>query len=91
MLELGRVRIDHFFVLQSKHIERIAVLCRQGNDRFEEIVDDWPDNERLEFERHFSGFDFRDVQNVVDEREQVIAGLLNFLQIGGKGRIPFLA
>ena len=66
----------------QRHFEAVAVLLdeRPGGDGG--LVDDGPDLECLEIQPHLAGLDLGEVEDVVDEPEQVLAGGLDLLEVG---------
>ena len=63
MPDVGRA-VDH---------ELVAVLLDERLDGRRHVVDQRRDVERLEEELHLAGLDLRQVEDVVDQREQVLA------------------
>ena len=61
--------------------ERIAVLLGQRNDERPHLFEQRHDFDVFEKNVHLAGFDFRQIENVVDQAEQVTAGAFDLLEI----------
>ena len=69
-------------VRSARNLERIAVLHNLHLDCRGNVGDQRRDVESLEVQLHLAGLDLREIEDVVDEDQQVLAGSGDFLQIG---------
>ncbi len=75
-VHLGRgVRLDRG--------HKIHRLVRTGAKRRHSLFDHFAKIKRLVYQRHFPGLDFGKVENVINHRQQRLAGTLDDLGIGG--------
>ena len=66
----------------------VAVLRHQRAEGRGDLVDCRRHIERLQKERHSTGFDFREVENVVDQAELVFGSSMDFLEVGNVFFVP---
>ena len=89
--DLRLVGVHDAEVVGTGDDQRVAVLLDQRlHDRLD-ILDQLPDLERLNEEVHPAGLDLGEVEDVVDQTQQVLAGSIDPLQIRQEGvRIEIL-
>ena len=73
--------------MSSGHVddERVAVLLDQRLDDRLDVAHELADLERLQEQVHPPGLDLGEVQDVVDEPEQVLAGRVDLLEVREEG------
>ena len=85
------VGVDQPDVGRAAHLEQVVVLLDQRADRRRDVLHQRADVEVLEEQLHLAGLDLRQVEHVVDQREQVLAGARGSCRgraPGPRGRAP---
>src|SRR4029077_14761084 len=81
--DLGAVGENGAAVFGAIDLQPVAILFDQRLDSRRDFLSHALDDYLLDEQGHFSRLDFREIQDVVDEREEVFPGRANFLQIRG--------
>ena len=91
LTDLGCVGSHRAKVFLTFHLERVAVLLHQGLDGADHLLNHGRHINRLQEKIHLASLNFRNIEHIVDEPEQVLAGAVNFLQVGDKTLLAQLA
>jgi hypothetical protein len=83
--DFRQVGVHRADVVGAGDDQGVAVLVDQRLDDVGDVADQLGDVELFEVEVHPAGLDLREVQDVVDEPEQVLAGRVDPLEIGQEG------
>ena len=78
---LGQIAVDRADLVGAAHHESVASLLGQRGDGRRDAIDHGPQLEGLEIERHLAGFDLGKIEDVVDQAEQMLAGILDLAQV----------
>ena len=79
--DLGLVGVHRADVVGALDHQRVAVLLDQRLDDRLDVPDELADLERLQEQVHPAGLDLGEVQDVVDQPEQVLAGRVDPLEV----------
>jgi len=82
LANLGQVGPHGTRVVDTAHLEGVGVLLHQRLDDRHHVGDHVRDAELLEIELHLAGLDLGQVQDVVDQPQQVLAGAVDLLEVG---------
>ena len=82
--DLGQIGVHGAKLIGAADFKGIGVLLDQRRNGGDHVLEHGGDVEGLQEEVHLAGFDLRQVENVVDQRQQMLAGGLNFLQVGNE-------
>ena len=85
MPDLGQVGPHRSEIVGVVEVQGIGVLLHERLDGAHDVLNHRCDVERLQEQVHLAGLDFRQVQDVVNEPQQVFARPLNFMEIGDEG------
>src|SRR5262249_39164522 len=80
LLEPHRIRLECADVLLRFHDEPVLVLFGKLSGGADDFADQARQIDRLGIELELAGFDFREIQNLIDETEQVRAGRIHTTQ-----------
>ena len=76
------VRVHAVDVRRAVHLQDVLVLLDEGMDGGLDVVHQVAHVEGLEVQLHLAGLDLRQVEDVVDEGEEVLARGVDLLQVG---------
>ena len=82
LTQFAQISVHEADVRRARNLERIAVLHNLHFDCRGNVGDQRRDVESLEVQLHLAGLDLREIEDVVDEDQQVLASSGDFLEIG---------
>ena len=71
-------------------LEDVTIFPHEGSDRGHQIVEHLADVKALEPKLHLAGFDFREIQDAVDQREEMLPGTLDLSEVRDEEFFEFL-
>src|SRR6185369_5834166 len=80
LLELRAIGIDEHAVFRDAVRRVEPFLAHHGLELLRDLDDDLAKRNLLEMERHLAGLDLREIEDVVDECLEVLAGRTNALE-----------
>ena len=83
----GHIRMHASDSRWAFQLERVAVLGHQRLHGRHDVVDERQQLERFGEQLHLSGFDLREVEHVVNQRQEVLAGRVDLPEIWKERRI----
>ena len=85
LADLGLVGVHRADVVGARDDQRVAVLLHQRLDDRLDVPHELADLERLQEQVHPPGLDLGEVQDVVDQPQQVLAGRVDPLEVREEG------
>ncbi len=82
LAQLGLVRLHGADVGRAVNLETVAVAVDQRTHRGRDVLDQRGNVERLDEQFGAPGFDLGQIEDVVDQRQQVLAGRADLVQVG---------
>ena len=90
LADLDLVRAHHAQLGAATELERVAVPGHQRLDCRADVGEHGGDVELLDEDVHLAGLDLRQVEDVVDQAEQVLAGAADLVEVGLEHVLPQL-
>ena len=81
LLHLGLIGAEAADVGRADQLELVLVLADQRRDDRHDLVDQRPHIHLLDEHVHLAGFDFGQIEDVVDQAQQVAAGAFDLLEV----------
>src|SRR5262249_44708172 len=80
--DFNQIGVHEAHIVGHRAVKRILVVARGRLYRAPHFFEQMRDVKGLQMQPHFPSLDLREVEDVINEREEVLTGAVNFAEVG---------